>query len=225
MTSQHDKQFPNESAAYRTARNELLEAEKELRRQVELVAEKRRTLPLGGKVPQDYVFTDATGGKVALSELFADGKDTLVLYSMMFDPTWTEPCPMCNSLVDALNGNARQIKQRVNLAVIAKAPIETLTAYAAKTGWNHLRILSSNENTYNLDYFAENQDGQQPILNIFVKKADGIYHTWGSELTFVSPEPGQDPRAMDSIWPLYNVLDLTPEGRGDFYPHILHETK
>lgn len=219
----HDKKFPNESEKYREARNELLEAEMDFRRQIEKVAQMRRKLPLGGKVKEDYIFTSAEGKKVKLSELFEKGKNTLVLYSMMFDPSWDEPCNMCNSIVDGLNGNTRQVTQKVNLAVIAKAPIEKLTEYAKKTGWNYIRVLSSYDNSYNADYFAENHDGQEPIMNVFVKKDDGIYHTWASELAFVPPEPNQDMRAVDIIWPLYNVLDLTPEGRGDFYPQICHE--
>lgn len=224
--------FPNESGGYRKARNELLEAEIDLRRQTEKVAEMRRKLPLGGRVNEDYVFTGANGKKIKFSELFAKGKDTLVLYSMMFDPSWDEPCPMCNSIVDGLNGNARQITQKINLAVIGKAPIEKLIAYAKKTGWDHIQIISSFDTTYNEDYLAEENGEQQPMMNVFVKKKDlpagrqgGIYHTWGSELSLTPPEPNQDPRAIDIIWPLWNVLDLTPQGREDFYPEILHKAK
>lgn len=220
MKSQHDKKFPNESEKYRKARNELLEAERELRRQTEKVAEMRRSLPLGGKVEKNYVFTTSEGKKVKLSTLFEKGKDTLLVYSMMFDPLWDDPCHMCNSIVDGLNGNARQITQKVNLAVVGKAPIEKLSAYAKKTGWNHIKLLSSYNNTYNNDYFGEINGEQDAIMNVFVKKNDGIYHTWGAELKFLPPDPGQDHRLLDIIWPLYNVLDLTPEGRGNFYPKL-----
>ncbi len=223
MKSLHNKQFPNESnesKEYRKARNELLQAEIELRRQTEEVAKKRRELPLGGKVTEDYAFTASDGKKVKLSQLFDKGKDTLVVYSMMFDTTWDEPCPMCNSIVDGLNGNARQITLKINLAVVGKAPIEKLNAYANKTGWHHVRIVSSHHNTYNADYFGEVNKEQQPMVNVFVKKKDGIYHTWGSELTLVPPEKGQDHRAIDPIWPLWNLLDLTPLGRENWYPKV-----
>lgn len=220
MKSLHNKHFPKESDDYREARNKLLEAEMALRRQTEEVAKLRRALPLGGKLKEDYVFSEAGGKKVKFSDLFSKDKNTLVVYSMMFDPSWNEPCNMCNSIVDGLNGNAGQITQKVNLVVVAKAPIEKLLRYAKKTGWNHIRLISSFDNSYNADYFAEQSGDQMPMMNVFTKKSDGIYHTWGSELAFAPTEPGQDMRAVDIIWPLWNVLDLTPEGRGDWYPEI-----
>lgn len=225
MKSLHDKHFPNESEAYRQARNELLEAERELRRQTEKVAEMRRMLPLGGKLKEDYEFTAADGRTVKLSELFEKNKNTLVLYSMMYDPSWEDPCMMCNGIVDALNGNSREITQKVNLAVIGKADHKKLASYAAKTGWKHIQLLSSLDNSYNEDYFGEVNGEQDANINVFIKKDDGIYHTYGSELKFLPSDPGQDHRMLDSLFPLFNVLDLTPEGRGDFYPQILHEIK
>ena len=89
--------FPGESTAYRAARDRLLEQEIELRRATEKVAALRRTLPPGGVVPEDYVFQAAAAngapGDVRLSELFAAGKDSLVIYNFMFsrDPTTRAP--------------------------------------------------------------------------------------------------------------------------------------
>jgi predicted dithiol-disulfide oxidoreductase (DUF899 family) len=223
MITLHDKRFPNETEEYRQARNELLKAERELR-QMEKVAQMRRKLPLGGKLKEDYEFTAGEGKKVTLSELFQIGKNTLVIYNMMYAPSWDDPCNMCNSLVDGLNGNARQITQRINLAVVAKAPIEKLTEYAKKIGWKHVQLLSSFETSFDEDYFGEEKGEPDAIINVFVRKEDGIYHTWASELKFLDADPGQDQRPTDIIWPLYNVLDLTPEGREDFYPQLKHET-
>ena len=92
--SAHSIRFPGESGAYRAVRDELLEAEMELRRNIEAVAAKRRQLPLGGRVEQDYVFDQLTGnsaGQTRLSELFAPGKDSLIIYSYMFGPNMAEP--------------------------------------------------------------------------------------------------------------------------------------
>src|SRR5450631_2602672 len=122
--------FPGETPAYRTARDKLLRAEEELRRQAESVAEARRRLPLGGPVLEDYVFEegapaledDSPPRAVRLSQLFAPGKDTLVIYSFMFGPKMDHACPMCSSFLDGLNGNARHIQQRINLAVVARSP-------------------------------------------------------------------------------------------------------
>ena len=209
--------FPNESPAYRRARNRLLAAEIELRRQVEKVAAQRRKLPRGGKVSQDYAF-DGEAGKVKLSELFERG-DTLVAYSFMYGPKMAHACPMCTAFLDALDGNAQHISQRTNLAVIAKSPIERILDYAQGRGWRNLRLLSSAGNDYNRDYHGENPDGSQwPMMNVFVK--DGaLRHFWGSELVDAKSGKGQDARHIDMMWPLWNALDLTPEGRGkDWYP-------
>ena len=130
--------FPNESKAYRAARNKLLGAEKALRRKVESVAALRRKLPAGGPVPENYVFEELRNGNpetVRLSELFANG-DTLVAYSFMYGPRMAQPCPMCTSMLDALNGNAPHIAQRTNLVVIAKSPIARIVEFTRARGWD-----------------------------------------------------------------------------------------
>ena len=218
--------FPNETRAYRKARDKLLKEEMALRRQIEAVAAQRRKLPLGGKVSEDYVFegVDELMGtrRVRLSELFAPGKDTLVIYSFMYGPAMERPCPMCTSMLDALEGNAQHITQRVNLAVVAKSPLPRILAFAQERGWRRLRLLSSAGNNYNRDYFGEREDGRQwPALNVFRRRGGAIHHFWGSELMFVPGEKGQEPRHVDFIWPLWNVLDATPEGRGkDWHPKL-----
>jgi predicted dithiol-disulfide oxidoreductase (DUF899 family) len=231
--------FPGETNEYREARDRLLEAEIELRRSIERVAAARRELPLGGPVPEDYVF-EGPGGEVRFSELFEPGKDTLVIYSFMFPrhpgderpgpsegqtarlPLAETPCPSCTSILDSLDGAAPHITQRVNLAVVAKSSLPRILAFAKERGWRRLRLLSSAGNTYNRDYFAETPEGNQmPILNVFVRSGDVVRHVWGTELMDAPVEPGEEPRHVDLIWPLWNVLDLTPEGRGtDWQPSL-----
>ncbi len=220
--------FPNESIDYRVARNQLLQQEIELRRVTEAVAEARRELPPGGIVPQDYVFQqagpDGTSTEVSLSELFVRGKDTLVIYNFMFPRSLDDegPCPHCTSMLDALDGAAQHITQRVNFAVVAKAPVSRILAHAHQRGWRGLRLLSSAGNTYNRDYFGEDAEGaQRPMLNVFRREGEVIRHFWGSELLDAPTEPGQDPRHVDSIDPQWNLFDFTPEGRGtDWYPEL-----
>ena len=175
--------FPGESAEYRAARDRLLEQEIELRRTMEAVAAARRKLPAGGAVPEDYVFQvagpDGAPADVRLSELFAPGKDSLVVYSFMFprDPEGGQtavlplaqgPCPSCVALLDQLDGAAEHATQRMNLAVVAKAPPARILAFASERGWTRLRLLSSAANTYNRDYLAETAEGsQRPMLNVF----------------------------------------------------------
>ena len=213
--------FPGESAEYRAARDRLLEQEIVLRRAMEAVADARRGLPPGGAVPEDYVF-DGEHGDVKLSELFAPDKDSLIIYSFMFprDPGDDRPgprdgpCPSCVSFLDQLDGAAEHAAQNVNLAVVAKAPVGPVLAFARERGWRRLRLVSSANNSYNRDYHGETEQGaQRPMLNVFHRDGATIRHFWASELFYAPSEPGQDPRHVGTLEPLWNLFDLTPEGR------------
>src|SRR5258708_27715670 len=117
--------FPGESAEYRVARDRLLQQEIELRRAIEAVAAARRALPPGGIVPQDYIFQQASNPtEVRFSELFMPGLDTLVIYNFMFPRALDDeqPCPHCTSMLDALDGAAQYITQRVNLVCVLMLP-------------------------------------------------------------------------------------------------------
>ena len=228
--------FPGESPEYRAARQELLEQEIELRRAMEAVAAQRRNLPPGGEVPEDYVFqgagADGAPTDVRLSELFAAGKDSLAIYSFMFPrdpgderpgpaagrtarlPLAEGPCPSCVSFLDQLDGAVEHATQHLNLAVVAKAPLERVLTFAEERGWQRLRLLSSATNTYNRDHHAETAEGaQRPMLTVFHRDGDAIRHFWSSELFYAPWDPGQDPRHVGTLEPLWNLLDLRPEGR------------
>ena len=229
-------EFPGESSEYRLARNRLLEAETELRRTIERVAAQRRVLPPGGAVPDDYVFEEVAdgGGETTFSALFAPGKDTLVIYSFMF-PRWSgdtrpgpaegqtarlplaeTPCPSCTSILDSLDGAAPHLAHRLNLVVVAKSDPARIRTFADERGWRHLRLLSSRNNTYNRDYHAETPEGEQnPILNVFTRDGNAFHHRWATELMFAPRDEGEEPRHVDLIWPIWNVLDMTPGGRGN----------
>lgn len=226
----HAIRFPGESAAYRRARDELLRAEIELRAQIEAVAAQRRALPVGGAIAQDYVFEEGAPGlddtasvrSVRLSELFAAGKPSLIVYSFMYGPDMLTACPMCTALLDSLNGGAAHVTQRANLVVVAKSPIGRIRVFARERGWNQLRLLSSAGNRYNADYFGEKAAGaQMPTLNVFVQVGNTVRHSYSTELLFAPSNAGHDPRHVDSIWPLWNLFDLLPQGRGaDWYPRL-----
>ncbi|MGH8984813.1 MAG: DUF899 family protein [Acidimicrobiia bacterium] len=225
----HERRFPGETDDYRAARNRVLEAEVALRRSTEAVAAARRALPAGGPVPEDYEFELAGDGEpasVRLSELFGPEKDTLVVYNFMYGPAMARPCPSCTSILDSLDGSAPHITQQVNLAVIAKSPPARIADFARERGWQNLRLLSSAGNTYNLDYFGEDADGNQwPMLNVFQRNGDETHHFWGSELLLGSSDEGQDNRHVDFMWPLWNVIDVTPDGRGaDWNPALSYPT-
>ncbi|HUC78523.1 MAG TPA: DUF899 family protein [Vicinamibacterales bacterium] len=222
----HDVRFPGESTKYRAARNALLREEMALRSQIEAVAAKRRRLPPGGVVPEDYTFdeiaADGSVRSVRLSELFAPGKDTLIVYSYMFGPRMAAPCVSCTSILDGLDGQSLHVNQRVNFVAVAKSPIERVMSVARERGWDRLRLLSSAHNMYNRDYHGENEKGDQlPSLNVFVKRNGRIHHFYQSELLFAPSTRGQDGRHVDLIWPLWNLFDVTPEGRGtEWYPRL-----
>jgi predicted dithiol-disulfide oxidoreductase (DUF899 family) len=228
--------FPGESAEYRAARDRLLDQEIELRRAMERVAAARRQLPPGGVVPEDYRLqgagADGVPTEVRLSELFAPGRDSLAIYSFMFPrdpgddrpgpgegrsarlPLLESPCPSCTAMLDQLDGAAEHVSQLVNLVAVAKAPLPRLLAFAEDRGWRRLRVLSSVGTSYNRDYHGETPEGhQRPILNVFQRDGGTIRHFWGSELLYAPTDPGQDPRHVGTIEPLWNLLDLTPEGR------------
>ncbi|WP_028937011.1 DUF899 family protein [Pseudonocardia spinosispora] len=230
--------FPGESEEYRRARQELLDAEERLRRLTEQVATQRRALPPGGPLVTDYVFESASdGGEVRFSELFAPGKDTLVIYSMMF-PRWSEdpragapdgltatlplveqPCPSCTSVVDGLEGAAFHLTERINLVVVAKADAARLGTYARERDWRDVRLVSSRNNTFNRDYHSETPAGVQiPLLHVFTRDGGTIHHRWTSEQVFARG----DSTAMDPIWLIWGALDLTPDGRGEAaaYPSL-----
>jgi predicted dithiol-disulfide oxidoreductase (DUF899 family) len=237
--------FPGESADYRAARDRLLEREIELRRAMEAVAAARRELPLGGPVPEDYVFQgarpDGAIGDVRMSELFEPGKDSLVIYSFMFPraadddrpgpatgktaelPLAEGPCPSCVAMLDQLDPAIGHAGQVINFAAVAKTSADRLLTFGKERGWQRVRLLSSAENTYNRDYHAERSSGAQvPILNVFHRDGDEIRHFWATELLFAPEDPGQHPRHVGTLEPIWNLFDLTPEGRPSDWDEQVH---
>jgi predicted dithiol-disulfide oxidoreductase (DUF899 family) len=239
--------LPGESAEYRAARDGLLEEEIGLRRAMEAVAARRRELPPGGEVPEDYVFQGvAPGGEptdVKLSDLFEGGKESLAIYSFMFPrdpsddspgpvsgrtarlPLAEGPCPSCAALLDQLDGAVEHATQHINFAVVAKTTLPRLLDFGEEQGWRRLRLLSSAANTYNRDYHAETAEGhQRPMLTVFHREGDVIRHFWSSELLYAPSEPGEDPRHVGTLEPLWNLFDLTPEGRpADWYERLNYD--
>lgn len=217
--------FPNESQEYRNARNTLLQQEIALRREMEEVARIRRRLPLGGKVPEDYVFEEISASgekrKVRLSELFQHGLNSLMIYSYMFGPEKKEPCHMCTPLLQSLNGAARHINQRLPLVIVAESSAERLHEAKSKYGLEKHRLISCAGNSYNTAYHGKFADGADTtFLNVFRRVGGQIYHFWGNEIAEAPMDVGQDHRAVDLLNPIFMALDFTPEGRGDFYTSL-----
>ncbi|MEV0083808.1 DUF899 family protein [Saccharopolyspora sp. NPDC050642] len=213
-----------EPAEYASAREELRQAEIELMRQREQVADLRRRLP-PGPVVDDYAFEegpadlDAGDGPVRtvrLSELFTGPGRDLVIYHLMYGKRQTEPCPMCTMWIDGFNGVARHVAQNVDLAVVAAAGLPDLRAHARHRGWANLRLLSAGTSTFKYDLGSEDADGDQDsTVSVFTRDDSGsIRH-------FYSAHPRMaddiDERGIDLLSPVWHLLDLTPRGRDDWY--------
>ena len=210
--------FPNEPDDYRKARDELLEAEVKLRDEIESVAALRRQLPPGGPLKKPYAFERplANGGteKVAFDALFGE-HDALILYTMMFGPDWDAPCPSCTCIVDSINVNSRGVGETCAIAVTTQATPAQIREWSKRRGW-YVDIVSATNNSYVLDYAGFETDDPSVVscMNVFRKDKNGITHFWASEL-LSRPMDNGHPRHVDMIWPMWNLLDMTPMGRGD----------
>ena len=213
------KPYPNDSAEHLQAATALLAEEIELRRHIERVAAQRRALPLGGE-PSPYELVDEDGRTVGLVDLF--GKhDTLVTYFWMFGPQRERPCPMCTSFLGSLDIPSHDLAQRVAFAVLGRSPVARQLAFGRERGWRFLRFFQVGDD-FARDYRGLAPNGEEwPALDVWVKRDGKVLHFYGAQLGGGTEDPGQDPRGAPDPTPLWNILDLTPEGRGtDWYPRL-----
>src|SRR5437660_1256289 len=131
---------------WQTARDELAKLEAEQAERNEEIESKRRDLPWVA-VEKEYAF-DTEDGKKTLAELF-DGRSQLLAYNIMFGPEYSlGACPGCTSLADGLDGSLVHLNHRdVTLLCFSRAPIERLTAYKQRMGWQFPYV-----STYNTDF-------------------------------------------------------------------------
>ena len=214
-----------ESSEYRSARKDLLAEEMDLRQRRKDVAALRRELP-PGPVMTDYVFSegpedltkDGPIRQVRLSELFDDSDKPLVLYNFMYGAAQKTPCPMCSMWIDGWNGVNKHITQNSHFAIIAQAPVQDLRVWARNRGWHNLRLLSADGTTYKLDVKTADEEGAQfPAISVFKRGEDGAvrhFYTQGAMLPEEKPTGG----GIDFLNPVWNLLDLLPAGRQDFFP-------
>jgi predicted dithiol-disulfide oxidoreductase (DUF899 family) len=217
----------NESAEYLAKREELRLAEIELMRQRERVAELRRHLP-SGPVVEDYKFIegpvdldpgDTPTRIVRLSELFTAAGRPLVIYHLMYGKRQTKPCPMCTAWIDGINGVAYHLAQNVDLVIVAAADPAALRAHARARGWNRLRLLSAGDSSFKCDFGSEDQKGNQDsTISVFTRNSEGAVHHFYTAHPWMSPEIKE--RGIDLMSPIWHVLDLTPQGRGDWYTKL-----
>lgn len=204
--------MPGADDAYRESRERLRAAEIDLRDRIEAVAALRRSLPLGPVVP-DYTFAE-DGNRVRLSQLFADGKPYLIVYHLMYWPKQDDFCPMCSMWIDGFNGIAPHVAEQANLVVASRAPVEKLRAWAQRRGWTRLRLLSDDGAAFARAIDAEDSEGNpDSTIVVFAKDGEQIRHTYTAHPLLEDRE-----RGIDLLCPVWNLLDLTPGGRGDWYP-------
>jgi predicted dithiol-disulfide oxidoreductase (DUF899 family) len=215
--------LPEESRESAKIRDELLEAEIALRDQRERVAELRRKLP-EDTVATDYVFQEGPGDlaagdapvrEVRLSELVQPGRPLLLVH-FMYGGAQDEPCPMCTMWADGYTGVVQHLEQRADFAIVIAGELAPFRAYARERGWKNVRILTSQGCDFKRDLGTEMENGAQiPAVSVFTRGADGGARHFYTGSAFMAP--GQF-RGMDLLSPVWNFLDLTPEGRGDFMP-------
>ncbi|HSQ96046.1 MAG: DUF899 family protein [Croceibacterium sp.] len=208
-----------ESADYRQARTALLADEIALRRQIQRVAERRRALP-PGPVAENYRFRDEQGNEIGLADLFGE-HDTLFTYLWMYGPERKRPCPMCTSFVGSLDIPARDIEQRLSIAIIGRSPVARQLAFARERGWRNLKFYQPIGEDFARD-FQWIVDGDE-WAQVLVWKRDGEQARlfWAAEGGFETADPGFDPHLAPDPTPLWTVLDWTPDGRAaDWYPKL-----
>ncbi|MCG7204880.1 DUF899 family protein [Streptomyces arenae] len=214
-----------ESAEYAGAREALRLAEIELMRHREEVAARRRALPPGPAV-DDYVFLagpddldagDAPVREVPLGALFTAPGRPLIVYHFMYGKLQTSPCPMCTMWIDGYNGIAHHVARTADFVIAAAADPSALRRYARERGWHRLRLLSCGDSTFKYDLGSEDEEGEQDsTVSVFTREDDGtVRHAYSAH-----PRMADDirERGIDLLTPVWHLLDLTPRGRGDWYP-------
>ena len=217
----------DEPAEYAKRREELRQAEVDLMHHREKVASLRRQLPKGAVV-QDYEFLEGPRNlddgdepvtSVRLSDLFTTPTRALVVQHVMYGKAQTTPCPMCTMWVDGLDAVVPHIAQNADYVVAAAADPPALRAHARARGWTHVRLLSCGDNTFQFDFGAEDDEGNQnSAVSVFTLDPDGTPRHFYTAHPQMAEDIGE--RGIDSLTPVYNLLDLTPHGRGDWYASL-----
>jgi predicted dithiol-disulfide oxidoreductase (DUF899 family) len=217
------RHLPGESPEYRKLRDELLEAEIELKEQRERVAELRRKLP--GDTPiENHRFRSIRLGPTAgdavcdrsLAELFARPDQPLVLMHFMYGGKQEQFCPLCTMWADGYDGVVPHLEQNMNFSVVVAGDVGEFCNYGCSRGWRNLRLLSSGGTSFKSDLGFEDADGGQlPGVSVFALDPEGAPRHFYSACAMMG---GGHFRGMDLLSPVWNFLDLTADGRGEWWP-------
>ena len=227
------------------SRLELLQAEKELTRRSDEVAQQRRELPWV-LVEKDYRF-ETEAGAASLADLFG-GRSQLLVYHFMFGPQYTGGCPSCSAIADGFNGFAVHLENHdVGLIAVSRAPIAALQAYKRRMGWS-FPWASSLDSNFNFDFNTSTTEEQQRsgTVDYNYREVDTTWienagaHSTAAEharmtgtdvATYVREQPGMSAfaledgvvyhtysayaRGLDGLWGMYQWLDRAPKGRNE----------
>jgi predicted dithiol-disulfide oxidoreductase (DUF899 family) len=216
---------------WQAERDELLVEEKNLTRRGDDLARRRRELPWVA-VEKDYRF-DTTEGSKTLAELF-DGRSQLMVYHFMFGPSYTAGCPVCTSIADTLAPQVPHLKARdTTLLLASRAPLDKLTAYKKRMGWN-IEWVSSGGNDFNRELgFLYTEEELKPFLageipatveqNARMCGTDAAgYVAEGPGLSVYAQSDGSvyrtyvsTARGLEPAMAYYGLLDRTPSGRNE----------
>jgi predicted dithiol-disulfide oxidoreductase (DUF899 family) len=216
-----------------SARNELLEREKELTRANDDLARRRRELPWV-PIDEDYRFETEDGTRT-LAELF-DGRSQLVVYHFMFGPEYSAGCPVCSAGADTFDGGVAHMNARdITFTCVSRAPLERLQAYKRRMGWS-FSWASSAGSDFNFDFqvsltpeqiapFLDGELGPVPRLAAdcgtdpagYMQEAPGlsafalsdgvVHHTYSTYA-----------RGLEIILGFYPFIDRTSKGRNEGVP-------
>jgi predicted dithiol-disulfide oxidoreductase (DUF899 family) len=231
MMTDHKTATREEWAA---AREELLAREKEHTRLGDELARQRRELPWV-RVEKEYRF-DTDDGTRTLAELF-DGRSQLVVYHLMFGPSYKAACTTCSSIADAVNGVVPHLNAHdVTMLFVSQAPLEKLQAYKRRMGWSFPWASSANSE-FNLDLGYSSSEGQTrewvtPILKALPPIAERNARESGTDVVgYLTQSQGfssfvldngavyhtysTGARGVEFLMAYYGILDRTPKGRDE----------
>ncbi len=181
-----------------TALSQLLIKEKALTRAQDALNAERRRLPMV-KIENDYRF-DGETGQVSLLDLF-DGRRQLIVYHFMFAPDWSQGCPGCSWVVEAMPHLAHLHARNTSLVLVSRAPLEKLEGYKKRMGWD-LPWYSSFGSDFNTDFGVTTPQGEKHGVSILLRDGDSIYRSYFTGA-----------RGVEHLGSHWTYLDLTPWGR------------
>jgi predicted dithiol-disulfide oxidoreductase (DUF899 family) len=226
------------------ARLELLQAEKELTRRGDALAQQREALPWV-RVDKQFRF-ETEKGSATLADLFK-GRSQLLVYHFMFGPDYKAGCPSCSSIADGFNGIVVHLANHdVAFSAVSRAPLAKLQAYKQRMGWT-FPWASSAGGDFNFDFNVSFTEEQQATGTIEYNYKSGgpkmatkaipeavvqFAATCGTDVpTYTRDRPGMSAfvqedgviyhtystyaRGVDGIWGMYPWLDRAPKGRNE----------